>query len=101
MRQDRKGTLNRKGTCRKGKWELDVESSPNEAGQKEHIIQGCLGIGGQEEGGNMRELEGKMGECESVVGFRAKSSQNVRKRTSNGGRKVVADCLAMSFVFVC
>ena len=49
----------------------------------------------------MRELEGKMGESESVVGFRAKSSRNVRKRTSNGGRKVVADCLAMSFVFVC
>ena len=49
----------------------------------------------------MRELEGKMGESESVVGFRAKSSQNVRKRTSNGGRKVVADCPDMSFVFVC
>ena len=54
-----------------------------------------------EQGGNMRELEGKIGESESVVGFRTKSSRNVRKRTSNDGRKVVADCPVMSFVFVC
>ena len=48
----------------------------------------------------MREREGKMGEWEPDVGFRENSSRNVRKRTSTDGRKVVADCPDMSFVFV-